>query len=99
MMTRESVSTMSSSQTRHIDLEKLFTPAEDSGELTPQSRHRKMYSSSSFYLPSHPTVEEQVDLARRISRSLADSSNMKSKGQSMYVNRKKRSVKWVHDGE
>ncbi|XP_046393772.1 uncharacterized protein LOC124161490 isoform X2 [Ischnura elegans] len=89
----------SSSVTRHIDLEKLFTPASDSGELTPSSRNRKMYSSSSFYLPSHPTVEEQVDLARRISRSLADSSNQQSKGQSMYVNRKKRSVKWVHEGE
>ncbi|XP_046393774.1 uncharacterized protein LOC124161490 isoform X4 [Ischnura elegans] len=88
----------SSSVTRHIDLEKLFTPASDSGELTPSSRNRKMYSSSSFYLPSHPTVEEQVDLARRISRSLADSSNQQSKGQSMYVNRKKRSVKWVHEG-
>jgi len=81
-----------------IDLEKLFTPASDSGEVTP-SRNRKMYASSSFYGPHHPTVEEQVDLARRISHSLSDISNRQSKGQSMYVNRKKRSVKWVHEGE
>lgn len=58
-----------------------------------------MYASSSFYGPHHPTMEEQVDLARRISNSLSDISNKQSKGQSMYVNRKKRSVKWVHEGE
>ncbi|CAH1407486.1 unnamed protein product [Nezara viridula] len=81
-----------------IDLEKLFTPASDSGEITP-SRSRKVYASSSFYSPHHPTMEEQVELARRISHSLSDISNRESKGQSMYVNRKKRSVKWVHAGE
>ncbi|CAH0769358.1 unnamed protein product [Bemisia tabaci] len=80
---------------RPIDLEKLFTPASDSGEVTP-SRQRRMYSSSSFYSPHHPTMDEQVELARRISHSLSDISNQQSKGQSMYVNRKKRSVKWVH---
>ncbi|XP_068084957.1 uncharacterized protein [Anabrus simplex] len=80
-----------------IDLEKLFTPASDSGELTP-SRSRKMYASSSFYSPHHPTVEDQVELARRISQSLSDISNKQSKGQSMYINRKKRSVKWEHAG-
>uniref|UniRef100_A0A1B6I0R3 Uncharacterized protein n=1 Tax=Homalodisca liturata TaxID=320908 RepID=A0A1B6I0R3_9HEMI len=85
-------------QNKSIDLEKLFTPATDSGEVTP-SRNRKMYASSSFYGPHHPTMEEQVDLARRISHSLSDISNRQSKGQSMYVNRKKRSVKWVHEGE
>lgn len=58
----------------------------------------KMYASSCFYGPTHPTVEDQVELARRISYSLSDVKNMKSKGQSMYVNRKKRSVKWIHDG-
>ncbi|KAK9507224.1 hypothetical protein O3M35_007130 [Rhynocoris fuscipes] len=81
-----------------IDLEKLFTPASDSGEITP-SRNKKVYASSSFYAPYHPTMEEQVELARRISHSLSDISNKESKGQSMYVNRKKRSVKWVHEGE
>lgn len=55
-----------------------------------------MFASSSFYAPNHPTMEEQVELARRISSSLSDISNKESKGQSMYVNRKKRSVKWVH---
>lgn len=43
-------------------------------------------------------MEDQVELARRISHSLSDISNQQSRGQSMYVNRKKRSVKWVHEG-
>ncbi|XP_049316234.1 basic-leucine zipper transcription factor A isoform X7 [Bactrocera dorsalis] len=82
---------------KHIDLLKIFTPATDANEIVP--RNRKLYSSSAFYSPAlHPTVEDQVELARRISNSLSDISNQKSKGQSMYVNRKKRSVKWVHEG-
>lgn len=60
----------------------------------------KMFASSAFYEKGfHPTVEDQVELAKRISSSLSDISNQTSKGQSMYVNRKKRSVKWVHEGE
>ncbi|KAI5740001.1 hypothetical protein M8J77_026076 [Diaphorina citri] len=80
-----------------IDLDKLFTPAPDSDELI--IKDKKLYTSSSFYSPNHPTLEDQVNLARRISKSLTDISNHESKGQSMYVNRKKRSVKWVHEGE
>ncbi|XP_036334813.1 mediator of RNA polymerase II transcription subunit 15 [Rhagoletis pomonella] len=87
----------SSNATKHIDLRKIFTPATDTEEILP--RNRKLYASSAFYSPGlHPTVEDQVELARRISNSLSDISNQKSKGQSMYVNRKKRSVKWVHEG-
>uniref|UniRef100_A0A0C9RNN9 SYNPO2_0 protein n=2 Tax=Fopius arisanus TaxID=64838 RepID=A0A0C9RNN9_9HYME len=79
-----------------ISLEKLLTPAMDCSEIL--QTKKKMYASSCFYAPTHPTVEDQVELARRISYSLSDAKNMKSKGQSMYVNRKKRSVKWIHDG-
>ena len=60
----------------------------------------KLYASSAFFTPGvHPTVEDQVELARRISSSLCDDTNKQSKGQTMYVHRKKRSVKWVHEGE
>uniref|UniRef100_A0A2S2QPI9 Synaptopodin-2 n=1 Tax=Sipha flava TaxID=143950 RepID=A0A2S2QPI9_9HEMI len=83
---------------KEVDLDKIFKPATESGEVTP-SKNRKMYASSSFYGPDHPTVEQQFELARRISSSLSDISNQQSKGQSMFVNRKKRSVKWVHEGE
>ncbi|XP_044316551.1 uncharacterized protein LOC108040061 isoform X6 [Drosophila rhopaloa] len=80
-----------------VDLRKIFTPATDSSEILP--KNRKLYASSAFYSPTlHPTVEDQVELARRISHSLSDISNQTSKGQSMYVNRKKRSDKWVHEG-
>ncbi|XP_065723481.2 putative leucine-rich repeat-containing protein DDB_G0290503 isoform X25 [Drosophila suzukii] len=79
-----------------IDLRKIFTPATDATEILP--KNRKLYASSAFYSPTlHPTVEDQVELARRISHSLSDISNQTSKGQSMYVNRKKRSDKWVHE--
>lgn len=80
-----------------INIKKLLTPASDSQE-TLQSKNKKIFASSYFYAPTHPTVEDQVELARQISHSLSDVKNMKSKGQTMYVNRKKRSVKWIHDG-
>ncbi|XP_043071847.1 uncharacterized protein LOC6570330 isoform X8 [Drosophila grimshawi] len=86
----------SSNMSRTFDLRKIFTPATDAPQILP--KNRKLYASSAFYSPTlHPTVEDQVELARRISHSLSDISNQKSKGQSMYVNRKKRSVKWVHE--
>ncbi|BFG06775.1 uncharacterized protein DMAD_13674 [Drosophila madeirensis] len=82
---------------KSVDLRKIFTPATDAVEILP--KNRKLYASSAFYSPNlHPTVEDQVELARRISHSLSDISNQTSKGQTMYVNRKKRSVKWVHEG-
>ena len=88
---------MEHKETGPVDLQKLLTPAQDTQGMM-QSKNRKMFASSYFYAPTHPTVEDQVELARRISHSLSDVKNMKSKGQSMYVNRKKRSVKWIHDG-
>ncbi|XP_039496575.1 uncharacterized protein LOC120454913 isoform X25 [Drosophila santomea] len=86
----------STNVSKTVDLRKIFTPATDAAEILP---NRKLYASSAFYSPTlHPTVEDQVELARRISHSLSDISNQTSKGQSMYVNRKKRSDKWVHEG-
>nr|XP_021204170.1 uncharacterized protein LOC101746247 isoform X1 [Bombyx mori]XP_021204171.1 uncharacterized protein LOC101746247 isoform X1 [Bombyx mori] len=84
-----------------VDLNKIFTPAPDAEEhiIKKDRKFEKTFASSAFYVPGvHPTVKEQMDLARAISKSLSDSSNHMSKGQSMYVNRKKRSVKWVHEG-
>ncbi|XP_072945988.1 uncharacterized protein [Epargyreus clarus] len=86
---------------KEVDLNKIFTPAPDAEEhiIKKDKKFEKTFASSAFYVPGvHPTVKEQMDLARAISKSLSDSSNHMSKGQSMYVNRKKRSVKWVHEG-
>jgi hypothetical protein len=61
-----------------------------------------MFGSSSFYNEPrniYPTVEEQFELARRISESLSAEDNKTSKGQTMYVKRKKRSVKWITESE
>ncbi|KAL4712530.1 hypothetical protein ACJJTC_007546 [Scirpophaga incertulas] len=86
---------------KEVDLNKIFTPAPDAEEhmIKKDRKFEKTFASSAFYVPGiHPTVKEQMDLARAISRSLSDSSNHMSRGQNMYVNRKKRSVKWVHEG-
>ncbi|XP_068624757.1 uncharacterized protein [Battus philenor] len=86
---------------KEVDLNKIFTPAPDAEEhiIKKDRKFEKTFASSAFYVPGvHPTVKEQMDLARAISRSLSDASNHTSRGQSMYVNRKKRSVKWVHEG-
>ncbi|XP_063587743.1 mucin-2-like [Penaeus indicus] len=84
---------------KKISLERLFTPATDSGDLTPKkAASRKMYSSSAFYRPDHPTIDDQVELAQRISFSLVDDNNKMSRGQSMYLKRKNRSMRWIHQG-
>ncbi|XP_045136225.1 titin-like isoform X4 [Portunus trituberculatus] len=84
---------------RKISLERLFTPATDSGDLTPKrSPSKKAFASSSFYRPDHPTIDDQVELAQRISFSLVDENNKMSRGQSMYMKRKKRSMRWIHAG-
>ncbi|XP_076058221.1 uncharacterized protein LOC143035266 isoform X2 [Oratosquilla oratoria] len=85
-----------SGESEKITLERLFTPATDGGDLTPK-RAGKVFASSAFYRPDHPTIEDQVELAQKISFSLVDENNKMSKGQSMYMRRKKRSVKWIHD--
>ena len=58
-----------------------------------------MFASSSFYSPFHPSMQEQVELARQISHSLSAADNRLSKGQTMYVKRRNRSMKWIHEGE
>ena len=59
----------------------------------------RMFASSSFYSPFHPSMQEQVELARQISHSLSAADNRLSKGQTMYVKRRNRSMKWIHEGE
>lgn len=61
-----------------------------------------MFSSSSFYEEPHhkyPTVEEQVELCKKIADSLSAETNKLSRGASMYSRRKKRADKWVFEGK
>lgn len=64
-------------------------------------KKKKMFSSSSFYEEPgavYPTLEEQVEMARKIADSLADDTNKKSKGSNMFYKRLKKSSKWIHEG-
>ncbi|KAH7982850.1 hypothetical protein HPB52_007555 [Rhipicephalus sanguineus] len=77
-------------------------PAQNSTmDVHPLSLHRKKtFSSSSFYEEPnciYPTVEEQVELARKIADSLSADTNRKSRGANMFFKRVKRSHKWVHE--
>lgn len=73
-------------------------PPEDEMDFSDLPRKKKMFSSSSFYEEPnaiYPTVEEQVELCRKIADSLSDDSNKKSKGANMFFKRVKRAEKWV----
>ncbi|KAB7505717.1 hypothetical protein Anas_00014 [Armadillidium nasatum] len=69
-----------------ITLERLFTPASDSENLIPLKKKRA-FASSCFYRPDHPTIDDQVELAHKISTSLIDENNKSSKGQTIMAAR------------
>lgn len=61
-----------------------------------------MFTSSSFFDEPealYPTVEEQVEMAKKIANSLTVDTNQKSKGANMFYKRVKKSSKWIHEGE
>lgn len=83
----------------------IFLPPEEEEEEEMDAclftRRKKMYSSSSFYEEAgsiYPTVEEQVELCRKIADSLSADTNKKSRGANMFFKRVKRSYKWIHEG-
>ncbi|XP_064458789.1 uncharacterized protein LOC135369071 isoform X2 [Ornithodoros turicata] len=82
-------------------LPKFYEPADDTGmDLDAAKYKKKMFSSSSFYEEPnciYPTVEEQVEMARKIAGSLSADTNKKSRGANMFFKRVKRSHKWVHE--
>lgn len=58
----------------------------------------KKFSSSWFYEEQgnvYPSIEEQVEMCRKIASQLINEENKESKGASMFNKRVKRSVKWV----
>lgn len=74
---------------------------DEMGSTSLLTRRKKMFSSSSFYEEPHsiyPTVEEQVELARKIAGSLSNDNNKKSRGANMFFKRVKRSHTWIHEG-
>jgi len=77
-----------------IPLERIFTPASDFEGIA--HKKKKLFASSDFYGPNHPTIDDQLELAHKISGSLMDTTNNTSKGQEMYERRKQKSHKWVN---
>lgn len=60
----------------------------------------KLFSDSAFYdEPSHryPTIDEQMSMCKKIAQSLTSAANRKAKGARMFLKRKRKSSKWVHD--
>ncbi|RWS30795.1 troponin I-like protein 1 [Leptotrombidium deliense] len=59
---------------------------------------KKKFSSSWFYEEQsnvYPSIEEQVEMCRKIASQLINEENKESKGASMFNKRVKRSVKWI----
>ncbi|XP_013394385.1 synaptopodin 2-like protein [Lingula anatina] len=85
-----------------LKLRKILTPSEfeDETPLSPTS-HKKKFADSAFYdAPGelYPTVNEQVQMARKIAKSLEAAANKRARGGRMYAKRKRKSSKWVHVG-
>ena len=60
----------------------------------------KLFSDSAFYDdPSHryPTIDEQMSMCKKIAQSLTSAANRRAKGARMFLKRKRKSNKWVHD--
>merc|ERR550539_686653 len=73
---------------------KVFAPAADVGDTGSLKRRnpREMFTDSAFYSPKHhPSVADQVEMAHKLSSSLYDDGNKRSKGQEMYLKRAKTS--------
>ena len=63
---------------------KIFAPGADVGDTGSLKRRnpREMFTDSSFYSPKHhPSVADQVEMAHKLSSSLYDDGNKRSKGQ------------------
>jgi len=78
-----------------ITLGQVMTPVQDPDYDTNSLKRRnprQMYTDSAFYSPKfHPSVQEQVEMAHKLSSSLYTNDNRLSKGQEMYLKRAKKS--------
>lgn len=61
----------------------------------------KNYADSSFYSDPnkyYPTIEEQIEMARKVADSLQDPENLFSKGVNMFEKQRQRADKHVREG-
>ncbi|KAH9502330.1 hypothetical protein Btru_073477 [Bulinus truncatus] len=64
-------------------------------------RKKKLYADSAFYdAPgkNYPTITEQMKLCKKIAQSLTSAANRRARGAKMFMKRKRKSTKWVHEG-
>lgn len=74
------------------------TPDTESTGAT--TRKKKMYSDSAFFdnpEANYPTIEEQMELCKKIAQSLTSAANRKARGAKMFAKRRRKSAKWVHE--
>lgn len=86
---------------RTYSLESDVPGTPDTGS-TGARRRKKHYADSAFYddpSTNYPTIEEQVDLCKKIAKSLTSAANRRARGAKMFAKRKRKSTKWIHDGE
>lgn len=60
-----------------------------------------LYSDSAFYNDpgkNYPTINEQIKLCKKIAQSLTSQINRRARGAKMFMKRKRKSSKWVHEG-
>ena len=75
---------MSEQSSSSLVTRKIFAPGADVGDTGSLKRRnpREMFTDSSFYSPKHhPSVADQVEMAHKLSSSLYDDGNKRSKGQ------------------
>lgn len=80
------------------EIAKKLKPAEDE-PLSPT--HKKAYGSSAFFEPgieetAYPTIEEQVNMCKKVAQTLTSPLNMNSRGSKMFFKRQKKAAKWTH---
>ncbi|CAG5130027.1 unnamed protein product [Candidula unifasciata] len=77
----------------------------EDGASSPDSigsrRKKNLYSDSAFYNTpgkAYPTITEQMKLCKKIAQSLTSAANKRARGAKMFMKRKRKSSKWIHEG-
>ncbi|TRY80334.1 hypothetical protein TCAL_04332 [Tigriopus californicus] len=96
MVQTKSQSSTSMSYSKTSSSTMVIDAGPDTGSLK-RRNPKQMFTDSAFYSPQHhPSVQEQVEMAHKLSSSLYDEGNRTSVGQEMFMKRAKKSGKWIH---
>ncbi|XP_059098151.1 trichohyalin-like isoform X3 [Tigriopus californicus] len=91
MVQTKSQSSTSMSYSKTSSSTMVIDAGPDTGSLK-RRNPKQMFTDSAFYSPQHhPSVQEQVEMAHKLSSSLYDEGNRTSVGQEMFMKRAKKS--------